>query len=111
MDFINSIVDGINYLLDWLQNGIYVFFEDWFKEAVAWFVIAQIKFKIWAVQFSWEVAKTIMLNLNIGGLLQSGFNQVDPVLLGYLNYFRVPESINLIVQALLTRLTLAVMGW
>ena len=111
MEFINQILDGLQFIIDWFQTGIYTFFEELLKEAVAWLVIAKIKFQIWALTFSWEVAKTIMFNLNIGSYIQSAYATLDPTLMGYLNYFRVPESLNLITQALITRLTLNVTGW
>lgn len=111
MEFINDIIDGVYFFIEWIQVGIYTFFEDLLKELVAWIVISKIKFQIWALTFSWDVAKTIIFNLNIGSYINTAYNSLDSVLLAYLNYFRVPDAINLIIQALVTRMTLNVMGW
>lgn len=111
MEFFDQVIDGIQFFIDWFQTGIYEFFEDLFKELVAWLVISFIKFKIWALGFSWEVAKTIMFNLNVGSYISTAFNALDSKLVAYLTFFRVPDGLNLIIQAYFTRLTLMVMGW
>lgn len=111
MEFLDTIVDGITWIIDFIYIGIYEFIEEIMQELVAWLVIAKLQTMLFLMEFSWGVAKQIMINLNIGDYIQQGFSGLDPVLMGYLNFFRVPESLNLIVQAIATRLTLKVMGW
>jgi hypothetical protein len=111
MEFIDTIVDGITWIIDFIYVGIYEFIEEIMQELVAWLVIAKLQTMLFLMEFSWGVAKQIMINLNIGDYIQQGFSGLDPVLMGYLNFFRIPESINLIVQAIATRVTLKVMGW
>lgn len=111
MEFLKVIYEGFLWIIQFIYTGIYDFVEEVLQELVAWLVIAKLQGMLVLMEFSWGVAKQIMINLNIGDYINQGFNQLDPVLMGYLNFFRVPESINLIVQALATRLTLSVMGW
>lgn len=111
MELLYQIVDGITFLVEWIYIGIYEFIEEVMQELVAWLVIAKLKATLVLMEFSWGVAKQIMVNLNIGEYIDEGFSSLDPVLMGYLNFFRVPESINMIVQAIATRVTLKVMGW
>lgn len=111
MEVLNTIIDGITWFIQWIYVGIYEFVEEVMQELVAWLVIAKLQSMLFLMEFSWGVAKQIMINLNIGDYIQTGFSGLDPVLMGYLNFFRVPESINLIVQAIATRVTLRVMGW
>lgn len=111
MEFLNTIVDGVVWFIDYLYVGIYEFIEEVMQELVAWLVIAKLQTMLFLMEFSWGVAKQIMINLNIGDYIQQGFSGLDPVLMGYLNFFRIPESLNLIVQAIATRVTLKVMGW
>jgi hypothetical protein len=113
MDFLSDIAGGIQWIADWLNGdtGIYAFFEELLQEAVAWMVIAKLEFMLWTLQFSWGVAKQIMFNLGLGEYLSEAFRGLDPKLMGYLNFFRVPESVNMLVQAYITRFTLRVMGW
>lgn len=113
MEFFDKISGGIDWLINWLNGdeGIYDFFEELLEEAVAWMVIAKMEFMLWTLKFSWGVAKQIMFNLGIGDQLGSAFSSLDPMVLGYLNFFRVPESLNVIVQACITKFVLRVMGW
>jgi hypothetical protein len=111
MEFLQSIFDGVTFFVDFLYVGIYEFIEEVMQELVAWLVIAKLQTMLFLMEFSWGVAKQILINLNIGDYIQEGFSNLDPVLMGYLNFFRVPESLNLIVQAIATRVTLKVMGW
>lgn len=107
----DTLIEGIQFILDWLNNGIFLFFDEFFKQLVAWLVVAKLQFMLWTLQFSWGVASTIIVNLNLGAYIQQAFASLDSQLLGYLNFFKIPESINLILQAYITRLTLTVMGW
>lgn len=111
MEFIQTIVDGITWIVEYFYVGIYEFIQEVMEELVAWLVIAKLQMMLFLMEFSWGVGKQILINLNIGDYIQEGFSGLDPVLMGYLNFFRVPESLNLIVQAIATRLTLTVMGW
>ncbi len=113
MDFLSKIASGIEWIANWLNGdeGIYGFFEELLQEAVAWLVIAKLEFMLWTLQFSWGVAKQILVNVGVGDYIADAFTGVDPMLMGYLNFFRVPESINMLLQALITRFTLRVMNW
>lgn len=111
MEFIQNILDGVTWFIDYLYVGIYQFVEEILQQLVAWLVIAKLQGMLFMMEFSWGVAKQIMINLNVGEYIQHGFSNLDPVLMGYLNFFRVPESLNLIIQAIGTRVTLSVMGW
>ncbi|HEX8376762.1 MAG TPA: DUF2523 family protein [Pedobacter sp.] len=106
-----SFFEAIKYILDWFSSGIYLFFEEWFKEAVAWFVVATVKAKIWAVGFSWDVAKIVLQNLGLSQYISSAWAGLDSQVLGYVTFFRIPDALNIIFQAYVTRLTLVIMGW
>lgn len=111
IQFFDDVIQALGVFVDFILNGIYVFFEELLKQLVSYLVISFIKFKIWALQFSWEVAKTIMTNLSVGDYIDIALSQLDSVLIAYLNFFRVLDALNLIIQAYITRLTLYVMGW
>lgn len=113
MEIFGDMVDGIQWLVDWFNGdeGIYDFFEDLLEEAVAWMVIAKLEFMLWTLKFSWGVAKEVMFNLGIGDHIASAFSSLDSTLMGYVNFFRIPEAVNILVQAYITKFTLRVMGW
>lgn len=109
--FFNDIMEAIGSMIDFLENGIYEFFEEALKQLVAYLVISFIQFKIWALGFAWDVAKTIMGNLNVGAYIDSAMSQLDSDLVSYLNFFRMLDALNLIIQAYITRITMHVMRW
>lgn len=113
MGIFSSILEALQFIADWftLDDGIYAFFEELLQQIAAWYVVAKLKFMLWTLNFSWGVASQIMFNLGIGTYISSAFSSLDPVLMGYLNFFRVPEGLNLIIQAYITNITLRVMGW
>lgn len=108
MEFVEQALQAIS---DWLDLGIFAFFAAFFKELVAWLVIAKIKIMIFTITFSWEVAKVIIFNLHLSNFIQTAWNSFDSITMGYLSFFKIPDCINVMVQAYITRLTLAVMGW
>lgn len=111
VEFFNDIIEFIKFIVEFMTNGIYEFFYDAAKELTAYFVIGYFEFKIWAMQFSWDVAKTIMQNLRIGDQINNALSGLDSTVISYLNFFRVFEGLNLIIQAYITRFTMYVMGW
>lgn len=111
MNFLSKFDAGITWIRNWLNHDVYGFFEETMQELVAWFVIAKLEFMLWTIQFSWGVAKQIMFNFGVGDYVAEAFSGLDPVLMGYLNFFRIVEAINMIIQAVITRITLKVMGW
>lgn len=106
-----AMMDGVNWILHWLNSGIYGFIEEAFKELAAWYVVMKIKAMIFMLHFSWTVASTIMENLSLGAYINQAFSSLDSRFMAYLTFFRVPESLNLLLQAVITRFTLSILGW
>lgn len=95
---------GFDAVMDYLASLVH--------DAVAWAVIqgtkAAIAFQIWALQFSYEVATSIIEQLGVSQLLNEAWGRLDSKIIAALNYFRVPDAINLIVSAGVTRYVLNV---
>lgn len=107
----DTIIDGFQWLIEFFNTGIYDFFKQSMEEFVAWIVIGKIQFQIWAIEFMWGVAKVILVNVGISQMLEAAWGGLDSVLLGYLNFFRLPDALNIIFQAYVTKVSLRVMGW
>lgn len=106
----DSIVEAINYVLNWLSTGVYEWGEEAMKQATAYYVVAVIKAKIWAVGFAWDVAKIVLANIGLSQYITQAWNHLDSQAVAYLTFFRVPDALNIIIQAYVTRLVLAVTG-
>ncbi len=110
MDFIQYVVTFFNQVYDFLGQGIYQFASDAFAQFVIWATIQQIEFKIWIVGFAWEVAKSILDQLNISDALASAYGAVNGDVASMLGFFNIPEAINIILSALVTKFVLRFMG-
>lgn len=111
VDLYNLIVDFFQSIDDFIKTDIYEFFVKWFAEFVKWAVVAMIKFKIVVLKFAWDVAKEILLSLNLSQYLTAAYGSLDSRLVQFLAFFRVPESINIFLSAHVTRFVMRFMGF
>ena len=110
VDIVNSITDLRQQIDDLRSSGIYQFFTHWFAEFLKWFVVGWYKAKLQAITFSWDVASEILSSLNLSSVLQSAFSQLDSNVVSVISFFRIPEAINLILSAHVTRQVMTFIG-
>lgn len=105
-----SVIDAISDFYSWLNSGLYELITDAFAQLVIWITIAAIELKIFLIEFGWDVAQSIMANYGISDYINRAWGDLDSDLLGYLTFFRIPESLNIIFQALIAKFSLSVIG-
>lgn len=88
---------------DFFNEDIYQFCVDAFAWFVTWSTIALVQFKIWAVSFSWDVAKSILETFDISGKISSSMSSVPGDVQNLLFFFRVPEVITNLFAGLVGR--------
>lgn len=116
----DAIIEFFNYVLAffsnvglffttiwaWLQSGLYDFFTEWFSAFMIWSTIGMIQFQMWAVTFAWDVAQHVLDQLNISSALAAAWSQLDNQVLNALTFFNVPDAINVLLSARVTRFVL-----
>lgn len=107
----DSIIDAVQYFLDFFSTGIYSFAEDALKEATAWYVVGVVKAKIYMIGFAWDVAKIVLQNIGLSAFISEAWSHLDSQIVGYLTFFKVPDALNILIQARITRFVLSVIGW
>ncbi len=107
----SEIFEFFQFISDWLTVDIYPFLEEVFAQLITWVLVWKIKAQIFFVSFSWGVAKNILINIGLSGVISSAWASLDSQLVGYLTFLRLPECINLLLQAIVTRFVLNFMGW
>lgn len=66
--------------------------------------------KIFLIGFMWETAKQILINLDISGHIESYWSQLDSSLIGHFSVLKIPEAINMVTTAIVTRFTMSFWG-
>lgn len=105
MDFILTFFNDFWLFLQSIPGLI----NDLFVYCGAWFVIAWTKAKIEFISFGWQVAQEILTQLNISATLNSYWSSIDSRVMGMVTFFRLPEALNLIMNAWVTRYVLSVL--
>lgn len=80
-----------------------------FQQIQAYIFIWWLKFKIFAVQHAWGVASAVIAQLGISTAIDSAWNAIDSTTMSYLTFFKVPDAINVLVSARVTRMVLSFM--
>lgn len=106
----DGIFDLLQTMTDFIKNGIYQFFVDLFAYIIVWWHKLKLQSLIFMVQFSWDIANQLMQDLNITGFLNSMYNHLDNRILNVMLYFRIPEALNTIINAYLTRYIFRFLG-
>ncbi|MBD3639952.1 DUF2523 family protein [Marinobacter sp. DUT-1] len=89
-------------------ESIPAFLDDILVKLSAWYVIWVTKAKIYFVGFSWQVAQEVLNQLNISGTINQYWGTIDSKVMGVLTFFRVPDALNIILNAHLTRYVMGV---
>ena len=110
VDVVNSIVDFRQQFDDFRTFGIYKFFTQWFAEFIKWSMVGWFKFKLQSLTFAWDVASEILTSLNLSTVVESAFAQLDSKVVSIISFFRIPEAINMILSAYVTRLVMTFIG-
>ncbi len=108
MDFIVNFFDFIQYM--W-NEGIVSLIESAIKYWVKSFIYGTVKFALWSVPFMWEVAQEILIETQISQHMSSSWSALDGEAANLVYGLKVPEAINIILTAFVTKFGLRVMGW
>lgn len=97
-------------LYEWVNVGIYDFATETFAYALEWLVVAKIELMIFITSFMWDVASNVITNIGLSGLINAAWGNLDSMLLNYLTFFRIPDCLNIIIQALVTKFSMRFLG-
>lgn len=104
------MLELLSDIYEWFTTGIYEFAVELVAYLVEWIVVGMITAKLWAAVFFWDVAKTILVNVGLSPMIEASWASLDSRLLGHLTFFKIPEAINILLQAIVTRFSMRVMG-
>lgn len=105
MEFISDFFSAFWGFLD----GIPALIDEFMVKVGAWMVIAFTKAKIAFIGYSWEVAREVLDQLNVSGTIENLWGQLDSRILGVATYLKLPEALNMIINARVTRYVMDVL--
>ena len=101
IDFFNMVVDQAGTFGDTL--------DAYWERALYWIVIAYLKIKLIMMESAWGIAKTLIEGLGISAVIDSAWSSLDSQLLQAFTYLRIPESLNMLLNAYVTRFVMGMM--
>ncbi len=105
-----DIFEQIGIFLDWIYTGIYDFVVDTAAYLIALSVKATLYSTLALIDFSWDIAQQLLSDLGISQFLNSMYSQFNFQIMEILLYFRIPEFINTILGAHMTKFVFNFLG-
>ena len=101
-----QILEGIQFLSDFFGGiGEFSFFESVTSYVLIWWL----KVKLAGVEFAWGVAQAIIVNIGISSELNSAWSAVDSTLMSYLSVLKIPDAMNVLLSAQVTRFVMGLL--
>ncbi len=104
------MIEFLTEILTFITSGIY----DFTIEAYSWIIIKVTTFKIshylFLLQFASDIAKDILIQLNISEEIKSALTALPTQTVEQLNFFNIINGINLIINAFVTRFVMRFLG-
>lgn len=88
---------------EWIAATVYYVFE-----FVTYIVLLV---KVTALSLAWGVANQMLIDLNVASYLAAAWSGLDSETLGYMSALKIPQAINIIVNAAATRFILNAVGF
>lgn len=101
IDFFNTILDNLHDLPD---NS-----DTYWERILSWLTILYFEIKLQILEIAWSIASTIISTLQLSETIEAGWSMIDSEVLAALTFLRIPESINMILSAFMTRFVMGLM--
>lgn len=100
-----TLIDFANIIIDTMNNSMNSF-DSFFDRAVLWLIITYFEIKLAAFKFAAHLAEGVIQNVGLSNVIQSAWSSIDSRIVSVLNYCRVPDALNMILSAYVTRFIL-----
>jgi len=111
VDIVNAVVEFHDTVTNFISETVYDLLAKWTAWFIEWWAVAWIKIKIQALIFSYKVAQNLIADLNLSAFLNQAWSSLDSKMLSMLVFFRVPEAVNIILSAGMTKFVFRFLGF
>lgn len=102
----NSITNFFTGIWNWTSTGIHDAIVYGYAAYIEHYTLATIKFKLYIINFAWDIAKQILIDLQFNQKMIEFFSFIPDYIQVNLMALRIPEGITLIATALVTKYVL-----
>ncbi|WP_051234931.1 DUF2523 family protein [Marinimicrobium agarilyticum] len=103
-----SIIDVLNMAIEAVENSGDQF-DSWADRATLWSLVAYLEIKLTMLEFAYSIASGLLESLGISEYLENAWNALDGTILSVFTYLRIPEGLNAILSAAVTRFVMDLM--
>lgn len=105
----------MDMLIDFM-NGAIEFFNDlpdksdsYWERIIIWLLIAYLEAKLYMLEIAYEIASALISAVGISDAINAAWTNVPVTARAVLTYLKIPEAINMIISAVITRFVLSFM--
>lgn len=105
------MLDAIALLNQFIEliNNIPNNSDSYWERLVIWIIISYLELKLYMLELAYDLAAQIISAVGLSEAIQSAWSSLPPATASTLTYLRVPEAINMIMSAYVTRFILGLM--
>lgn len=111
VDIVNAINNSAQDVYNFFHGGLYELLTKWTAWFIRWFVVGMFKAKIAALTFAYDVAQELITSMNLSAYLNNAYASLESRTLAALTFFRIPEAINIIISASVTKFVFRFLGF
>ena len=105
-NFLAAVPDFFVAIFQFLTTGIVEFFISLGNYILDSLTCLFLKIALLMLNFLWAIIKMLLIDLNLSSKLASAFGDLNSDVLKMVIFFRIPEAINMILAAFITRFVL-----
>ncbi|WP_372832505.1 hypothetical protein [Pontibacterium sp.] len=98
----NEILEAIQGMYDFMVVDSYNFIHEIFAQVTMFIIVWYFKLKAVVMQQLWFVGEAMLDQLNLSGLIQTYWGNIDSNLMAFLTRYRIPEAANLVLNSHIT---------
>lgn len=106
MEYIDSILLFFQWVWDFLTTGIYDFLRDGMMLLTKGAIYSYIQIQLFALNVAFHAAQSFMTDFGVSQQLRTYWGQIPGDVAAGLNFFGIPQALNIIFSALSTRFVL-----
>lgn len=104
----DDIIQFVNQLVG-LLNELPEKTDSYWERLVIWIIIAYLELKVYMLEIAYDFASQFIQSLGLSESIQQAWSTIPAPIASTFSYLRIPEAINMLFSAYLTRFLLGLL--